>query len=234
MSDAITDAVLPADAKQAQTRLARQLRTSSTSLASRLSRASSAERQRHSDALQDGFEADARRLAGELVKSGDVAKWQRKMGARVIQHMVEQRTLGAGRPLRESELRQMGAAVKEQLAYLSRFADEVAVRGLQGKPLSEAAIAQRAAMYGGVGRAAYSYGAESEYTSRPGFVSYYDAKDDDHCCLRCIEAEARGPYLVGQGPLPGSVCLGRHRCRCTRRVVYDPAAWERLTGRVAA
>lgn len=31
--------------------------------------------------------------------------------------------------------------------------------------------------------------------------------------------------------LQGSVCLGRGRCRCTRRAEYNPAVWRRLMGR---
>lgn len=110
----------------------------------------------------------------------------------------------------------------------------VAVRALQGKPLSEAAIAQRAAQYGGVGRAAFYTGMEGSATTQRGYVARYVARDDDRTCVRCLDAEARGPYLPGDGPKPGDVCLGRHRCRCTRELVYDPAAWARLTGRVAA
>jgi len=226
LADAVTGDILPADVKQAETRLARQLRTHPATLGQRLVRASNAERQRHSDALQDAFERDARRLASELATSGDVATWQRKMGARVIQHLVEQRTLGAARPLRDSERRQMAATVREQTAYLSRFADEVAVRALQGKPLSEAAIAQRAAQYGGVGRAAFYTGMEGSATTQRGYVARYRSVDSPTTCSRCHAAE--GYYLVGSGPLPGEVCLGRHRCRCQRIIEYNPEIYDKL------
>ncbi len=63
-----------------------------------------------------------------------------------------------------------------------------------------------------------------------GWVVDYISRDDVRTCTNCLEAQRQGPYLPGQGPMPGAVCLGRHRCRCRREYRYDPVMYARLTG----
>lgn len=51
-----------------------------------------------------------------------------------------------------------------------------------------------------------------------------------HNCSACISAQMSGPYLPSQGPMPGQICYGRSRCRCYRRLRYDPVTYRLLGG----
>lgn len=113
-------------------------------------------------------------------------------------------------------------AVRRQRAFLSRFADETALRQQQGQPFSEAYLANRTEMYGGAGRAHY-YESQIEAHVQAGdlglFRVRYIAMDDGGTCQPCHDA--MGLYEPGDPnmPLPGQVCLGRNKCRCTLEYV---------------
>ena len=95
-------------------------------------------------------------------------------------------------------------------------------------------LAERAAQYGGIGRAIYFMSYEALGLPRqgdgsaPGVVIRYVAIDDAGTCSPCHNAQ--GYYLPGQGPYPGQICLGRHHCRCRRETLYDPAMYFSLLG----
>ena len=57
---------------------------------------------------------------------------------------------------------------------------------------------------------------------------HYVARGDQNTCGPCNHAT--GYYLVGTGPMPGQVCLGRDACRCTRELVYDLERYRALGG----
>lgn len=117
-------------------------------------------------------------------------------------------------------------AAQEQAGFLARFADEVAVSALLGRPLSPEAVAARSALYGGAGRAEFYRGKEIGQTG--GWVIEYHARDDRHTCTPCLEAEEASPFLPGEGVFPGAVCRGRGRCRCRRVPRFDPITYDRL------
>jgi hypothetical protein len=188
------------------------------------------------DAVQSAFEADVRALAGRYAR-GELAlvEWQTAMGERLRSHLVQQVATGAGRAnLTAAELGRIEQLAQRELAYLSRFADQIAVRNVIATPLSEAQIAVRSEAYAGTGRGEAFRAAEAEAGAEDGVVYDYVSRDDNATCDRCLDADRRSPYLPGQGPMPGSVCRGRASCRCNRVPRYDLPAWERLTGRVAA
>ena len=232
-ADAIAPGIRPADAARAYRNLSDTMGIPARQVGKVLPQLSATQRQTLSDRAQDAFERDMQALSTRLEATGDLKRWQRDAGARVLQHMAEQRALGAGRLLRPPDLAMMTQEAQRQTAYLSRFADETAVKALQGNPPSAAYVANRAAQYGGVGRAAFYDAQQATEAGRPGMVVEYRAVDDDRTCIKCIDAEDGGPYLPGAAPLPGSVCLGRSRCRCKLEYRYDPAAWQRLVGRAA-
>jgi hypothetical protein len=194
------------------------------------------------DAVQSAFEADVRALAGRYARGElALAEWQTAMGERLRSHLVQQVATGAGRAnLTAAELGRIEQLAQRELAYLSRFADQIAVRNVIATPLSEAQIAVRSEAYAGTGRGEAFRAAEAEELRNlpdggAGWVVDYVSLDQDpNTCDRCLEADRRSPYLPGAGPMPGSVCRGRASCRCDRVPRYDLPAWERLTGRVAA
>ena len=183
------------------------------------------------DAASDVFETQARRLAEDYHhRRASLADWQRDMDATVRGLMTAQAMMGANTvKLAFAVLVRLRADINAQAAYVSRFADDVAIRALRGKPMSAGEMGARAALYAGAAYGLYFYAHEAtEGAGREGYVSKYAARDDRNTCTRCHAAE--GYYLPTDGPYPGSVCLGRSRCRCVRTLEYNPAEYRRLMG----
>jgi hypothetical protein len=185
-----------------------------------------ATRERERDQAQDAFEREARALADRL-SSGQatIPQWEAGMRRLISAHLVRQALLGSptGR-LSADQLQQVDTAQRRQFLYLTRFAFDLAARQHVGRPLGAVQTANRAALYSGSGRAAFFVAQEAG--AEPGYIARYTARDDGHTCANCIDAE--GDYLPSAGPFPSQVCLGRGRCRCTRALVYDPVAYQRL------
>lgn len=193
------------------------------------------------DQMQDWHADRATRLARDLAGGRiSVAEFQRELRALNDQHNAAQIMLGAG-----SRYRRMADDLAEQMtlqaAYLQRFADQMAGRlaaaraGLPSfTPPSLGQITERAAQYGGIGRALFFQAFEQhrQVDTGAGWVIQYIARDDANTCSPCHNAQ--GYYLPGQGPYPGQICLGRHHCRCRRVTVYDPARYASLTGQPLA
>lgn len=115
--------------------------------------------------------------------------------------------------------------VTEQLNYLYRFAgEEHALRAL-GTTRSEEYIVNRLLLYGGAVWAAWFRGNEA-YGYDYGYISQYIPKDTIRTCQPC--SSARGYYKLGEGPMPGQICLGGIRCQCERIVIYAPEILARL------
>lgn len=189
-------------------------------------------RDRARDRLRARYVVEVRAYAA-AVAAGDlsVAEWHALSRDTACDNLAEMAVLGAGsaalaRPL----LPGLHHAAQEQTAYLSRFADGVAAGRLLGMAWSVGAIAARAALYAGAGYG-WFFRARESAQGGVGYVVDWVAHDDDRTCQACLAAERNGPYLVGQGPMPGSVCYGGGRCRCRRETRYDPDAYRRLTGR---
>lgn len=189
-------------------------------------------RERGRDRLRTRFLVEARAYAG-AVAGGDltVAEWQGLSRDATRDYTVEMAVLGAGGAAAVlSLLPNLNRAVQEQTAYLSRFADGVAAGSLLGMAWSVGTIAARAALYAGAGYG-WFFRAKEASQGRVNYVVYWRAHDDDRTCPACLAAERNGPYLVGEGPMPGSTCYGGGRCRCTRETRHDPDAYARLTAR---
>jgi hypothetical protein len=176
--------------------------------------------------MADSFARAAAALAAQLANRGiTVAQWHADMRTLVTQYTVMQYVMG-GRHVRltPESISALRTLIRGQLGYLSRFADQVALG-----TLSEEAIAARAVQYGGSGRGEWYRQREAEQVGMFGMVVDYISRDDPRTCVPCNVAEQSGPYLPGEGPMPGQVCLGAGNCRCERVSRYDPAAYLQLT-----
>lgn len=186
------------------------------------------------EALRLEFQQQARRLAAVLQASGDVNAWQSGMADLIKRNMVENAMVGAGRTLTPEELGMLQPAADEQMAFLARFADRIALDDMLGDPMSEAEIGARSVLYGKAGITAGAVFDEMTANRGTGWVYYYISRDDFSTCSPCLAAEEAGPYLEGQGPYPGDVCLGGGYCRCVRQAVYDVGIALELEGEAAA
>lgn len=181
------------------------------------------------EALRDRYEVDVQVYAERLAAGAiTLAEWQAAMGMAVRTHLYAQALAGGDRTLTPEEGAAIEAEAALQMAYLSRFADGVAVALLLGVVVTVGYLVNRAIQYAGAGWAWWFRASERE--GQRGVVVDYVARDDDRTCGPCLEAEDGGPYLPGTGPMPGQVCRGRGRCRCVRVERVDLAAWRRLTG----
>lgn len=182
------------------------------------------------DAVQTAFEQAAAQLAAQLANNSlTIAAWQTALLAEVERHILQQMMLANGnQALTPAQLARLERMVWEQSAWLQRFADQAALRFNQETPWSEAYLAHRAAMYGGVGRAEFYRSGEEAQGWGEGWVIEYIAVDDRGTCSPCHNAQ--GLYLPGQGPYPGEICLGRGACRCRRVAQHRPEIYVRLAG----
>lgn len=184
------------------------------------------------EALRADFKTRSLARALQLERTGNIASWQRSMGNLIKRNVIENAMAGAGRALTPSEIVALRPMIVEQMAFLGRFADKIALGKVTGKPMSVGAIAARAETYGRMGLAVESFFGELAADYGAGWIVEYRAMDDLHTCSNCIAAE--GIYLPTEGPQIGEVCFGGMRCRCSREVRYDPAAYAGLVGEVAA
>lgn len=198
---------------------------------------------RATNQLLDGYRQQARALA-RTYAGQSTDSWLYTSSVAVRDHHHAQALLGNGGPLSFAQRRRLDREVREQLRYLRRFGAEIDARQVAAqtglldkkgrliKPLSEKQIGARLAQYGGAGTSAfYRY---SEDGLDVGWVVDYFAVDDRGTCQPCLTAQAAGPYLPGQGPMPGAdVCDGGGACRCERRPSFSPDRYADLVGRPA-
>lgn len=164
-------------------------------------------------------------------RTAALARWQADMVRVSHTHLAAQHMAGAHSESITPDSRiRLDTMARTESAYLSRFADTIAVKVLTGTPMSEPQIAARATTYGSDGYGEYFHAAETEGDPRGlGWIVDYLSQDDGSTCSECLAAEHGGPYLPGTGKFPAVVCRGRFRCRCRRVYRFDRADYERLT-----
>lgn len=186
------------------------------------------------DALADAWQAEAgavsrRYAAGEIT----LRQWQAEAATQIRRQILAQWLAGSGAEgviPSGINVRLLGVTRLEE-AHLGRFADEIALRIVQGRPMSEAQIAARLRLYGGPARGQFFRGLEDDAAAQRsgwGYVYLYESVDDPNTCDECLAAE--GYYLAGNGPYPGEICRGRGHCRCRRVPVYAPDIYLNLGG----
>ena len=195
-----------------------------------------------------GFDQDAFQLAARLSgyrgapgfrDLGDpmtVRQWHRAARARVAEEFVTNAASGLGRVPTAADLRRLRPALAEQLRYLDSFAAEAGARQAAGRPLTRQYVSERLRMYEGAARAQFYELGEAEDQRRSGDGTVYDVEgsDDGGTCGPCAEGMDRGPYLAGEGFIPGRDCRGRGKCRHRRVPRFDPVAYARLRAPRAA
>ena len=185
------------------------------------------------DALQAEYDRNVRTLARQLT-SGEISlpTWRSRMGDTVRRHLIAQSAAGRGR-LTVEELTRLQQLSREEIAYLSRFADTLAHAQAMGNPWGLDRTVRRAQSYAGTARGEFWRGLEAadideDPDDMAGWVADYESRDDPRTCGPCLEAEMGSPYAVGEGPFPGQVCLGGDLCRCVRTLRYAPDAYAAL------
>jgi hypothetical protein len=193
-------------------------------------RLSMVDRRRTRDLLRAEWNATAARLAADLARTGNVQGWQTHMARAIRDYYTRQYTAGAGRALTAAEWRNLDAKLIRQAGYLARFAHDAHAHAATGQPYSAGYLANRSNLYGGGAWALWHEAVDDEYADQPGWVVYYLAVDDDRTCDECMSAESQGPYLPGAAPMPGEVCQGGSRCRCSLDYRWEPETYAVLGG----
>lgn len=181
--------------------------------------------------LRRGFEADMQRLAN-AVASGKIPldEWQSEMQDAISRYTRQMAVAGAGTLPVASTQAIVEAQLAEQWPFLRGFALTLTAKRLvEGKPLSVAAIANRAKLYGGAAWGSFFLGQGDG--AGYGIVDQWISRDDRHVCSRCAPRHLQY-FRMGESPYPGWDCLGS--CRCERRPVYAPEMYAKLTGQKAA
>lgn len=176
---------------------------------------------------RDVLQADFDVIVGEVapVALESTHAWHGQMKKIIEGYLLSQAIAALGRPLLPTELIEIQPTIDRQLKFLSDF-----LLDLIQREITVEYVTSRARLYSGAGRALWYRVAEAR--DGEGWVVDYHAVDDKGTCFPCHAAEAEGPYLMGEGPMPGDVCLGRGRCRCQRIPRFDRQAWEILKNTV--
>jgi hypothetical protein len=187
-------------------------------------------------ALRTYFRVRVRNLAADYGDGGALVAWQFGMMTLTSDQIVAAHLIGAQMTfplaLDAAARARLDPIYRRETAFLSRFADEIAVRDLAGHPFGTPEIVGRGELYEGSAYGAFWYAREGR-ADTTGYVAFYRARDDQGTCGPCADAAASGPYLPLDGPMPGSACIAGGRCRCERELVYDPAIYAQLTGGAA-
>jgi hypothetical protein len=169
------------------------------------------------DQIVAQFESSAQRYS--RAATGDVGQFEEKMSRLIQTHIVAQHALGARtRVLLTHDTIRLTTRANDEWPFLADFGDELFADTLRGARPAPAAVYARARLYAGSGMAQFWIAREANDYRGDGWVVDYIARDDGHTCAACAEAAAKGPYPLGEGPMPGVVCYGRGRCRCAREV----------------
>lgn len=182
--------------------------------------------------LQDRFADKVRGYATTLIESRNLPTWQTSMSQTVQEHIIQQNLMGRLRPLTNEEIRDLDSVIRTQQAFLSRFVDEQSVRVLQDNPMSEAYIGARSEYYNKEARTMFFRTKEED--AEDGTVYDYESVDTPSTCQPCLDAEAAGPYLPGEGPMPSEICEGGGFCRCRRVARYSPTEAAELRNELRA
>jgi hypothetical protein len=172
------------------------------------------------------FEMAVSRAAQMSARS--VERWQRSIARIVSDYAVAQATAGAGRLLDDTQLARVQAANRRNLGYLALFAVHGVALATLGRPLTIAQVRARSMLYGGMGWGQFDRAAEDGV--QRGWIVRYISQDDGATCSACRQYHGT-VWLPSEGPYPGEVCYGGGRCRCERRLEYNPSEYARLTGR---
>lgn len=179
------------------------------------------QRKRARDLLRTQFEQDVTRQAQSVATGTQTpAAWQLAVAAILAAYMRQMAVAGAGTMPAATVQQAVSEEMQRQAPFLDGFAAAVAQGGL-----SIPQMASRAKLYG---KAAWGifYLAQGS-TAGDGIVERWVTRDDKFVCRVCAPRHGRY-FLPGEGPMPGTDCLGS--CRCERVQEPNPQIYARLTG----
>ena len=163
-----------------------------------------------------GAAGSARRSAG------DVTRWRRAVSQALAEDAATLARLGAGGDLTGAQELRLARAQARHADYVDAFRFE----GLSERQVRAAVVRQS-----GPSRTMFFENAAEKEAGPMRFPVYRyrpQLEASGRTCRPCLAAA--GVYLIGQGPMPSSVCLGGGACRCDIEVFDDPAEYARLRG----
>lgn len=153
----------------------------------------------------------ATRAEAEAFRAGKIAlsEWQADLRATIKETMLQAQALASGgwEQLTQSDYGRVGAAVREQYAYLDRFTTEIR----NGLPLDGRFLA-RAAMYAKAARP-YFHDQQGELLADTGYTEERNVLHAAEHCEECLQQSAAGWVPIGTLiPIGARTCLGNDRC----------------------
>jgi hypothetical protein len=169
------------------------------------------------DGSIDAYRESARSLAEQLRAGGiSLRAWEAEM--RVV--VKDSQLLGAASAaggwaqLDQRSLGRAGRAIRDQYAFLDRFASDV----MTGRQKLDGSLTNRAVMYVEAARAAYEREREAIEIAA-GYDEERNIRHASDSCEGCIREERRGWVAIGAlVPIGDRNCLTRCRCEIERRM----------------
>jgi hypothetical protein len=171
-------------------------------------------------------------------KAGDVTlrEWHEGMRDAVRDFAAEAAMIGHAGILTAEERGALQADLDEQMGFLRRYADTVAVRAgvdemdeTDTTEVSEGLMLNRSSQYAMLGVAAF-WAALRDEESGDGIIARYISQDDGGTCSPCLDADISSPYLPDTVPTPGVVCVANGKCRCRVEFEFNPTVYAQLSG----
>lgn len=179
---------------------------------------------RYLDTLQEEIEQVTQELVNQ---ERSIGSWQAKMEGIIKRSHTAAASIAKGgwKQATSRDWARVGNVVKEQYAYLSRFARQLE----DGRPMSGQTIA-RAKMYGLAATGTYETFLREDDIAN-GFDEERRLLHSAESCPQCIEYARRGWQPSGQLPNIGEASQCLTRCRCTFERRRSQASRDRRAGR---
>ena len=179
--------------------------------------------------LRIGFENDIRAVALPSGRAGSLKAWQAGVLDVIRKYYATMTLIGYRGEFSDVVTARLNGELRNVERYLMALSGEILVSQLNERPFSERLTQHRALLFGGAGWMLGHWANEMDGGDVGWVVDYIDV-DDHRTCNPCRVAGRESPYLPGEGPMPGVICLGRYYCRCERVLRYDIDAYMRLIG----
>jgi hypothetical protein len=179
------------------------------------------------DRYLDVLQIEIEQVTQELVdRSRSIGSWQAKMEGIIKRSHTAAASIAKGgwKQAGPRDWSRVGNIVKEQYAYLARFARQLE----DGRPLSRGTIV-RAQMYGLAATGTYEE-ILREDDLKNGFDEERRLLHSVESCPQCLEYAQRGWQPAGQLPGIGKASQCLTRCRCTFERRRSQASRERRKG----
>jgi hypothetical protein len=142
-----------------------------------------------------------------------IEQWQEKMTQHLRDAWRDTAVAGRGgkKHMTYSDYGKLGSRLRQEYRYLRNFA-----QGIKDGKYTEAQIRAIADQYADGPRTAYFDGKTAAMRDDAGMTEERRILGASEHCENCIAYAAMGWQPIGTLPEPGTQCLGRHRCKCTK------------------